>query len=157
MPSEASTGDNRKTVTRIDIVGGGLDLFHPFGADVGYQRPLLDVVGEDCLAPRLIKGRVNVGEKAHPGDRLDVLIDDRFVERLAGLRSDVDADRVLFNALVTDDADAGDYRGRLRTETLRRQHQRHQQENRMDQALPWAAPRAQIHQSPSHLCEARPS
>ena len=29
------------------FVGGGLDLVHPLGADVGYQGPLLDVVSKD--------------------------------------------------------------------------------------------------------------
>ena len=108
------------------LVGGGFYLVHAFGADVGYQRPLLDVVGENGLAALLVDGGVDVGEKAHPVDRLDVLVDDRVVERLAGLRGDVDADRVLFDALVTDDTDAGDYRLRLRTDPLCRKHRRQQ-------------------------------
>ena len=43
------------------------------------------------------------------------------------------------------------------TDALRSNYQRQQQKNRMDHALARAAPLRQIHQSPSHQCEARPS
>src|ERR1700758_4376153 len=118
-----------------DLIGSGFDLAHSLGPDIGDKWPFLDVVGKDSLPARLINGGVNIGKKDHPVDRLYVLVDDRVIERLAGLRAYVDSDRVLFDALVTDDTDAGDSRRRLRTDALRRNYQRQQQKNRMDHAL----------------------
>ena len=61
------------------LVGGGFYLAHPLGMNIGYQRPLFDVVGENRLAVLLIDAGVDVGEKAHPVNRLDVLVDDRVI------------------------------------------------------------------------------
>jgi hypothetical protein len=43
---------------------------------------------------------------------------------LAGLGGEMNPDRVLFDALITDDTDARDCRLRLRSGTLCRKHQR---------------------------------
>jgi len=106
------------------LVGGGFYFAHAFGADVGYQRPFLDVVGENGLVALPLDRGVDVGEKTHSIDGFDVVIDDRVVERLAGLSGEMNPDRVLFDALITDDPDARDGRLRLRSRALCRKHQR---------------------------------
>src|ERR1700677_273403 len=92
------------------FISGRFYLAHPLGVNVGYQWAFLDVISQNCLAGRLVDAGVDVGEKDHPVNSLDVLGDGRVVERLAGLRVEVNTDGVLFDALVTDNADPGDCR-----------------------------------------------
>jgi hypothetical protein len=54
-------------------------------------------------------------EKAHPIDVLDILIDQRWIERLSGVRIDVNFDRVGLDALISLDPNFRNYwGGRLR-------------------------------------------
>jgi len=67
--------------------------------------------------------RRHIEEKPQFVNRLDVRIDRRRVVRLAYLLSDVDANRVLFDALITGDLNLGDYRLRsLRARDGCREH-----------------------------------
>ena len=97
------------------------DRLHPVKLDVGNLRALLDVVHQHVLPALLHDVRTHVGEKAQPEDRLDV---GRFrirIERLTDLLRDVDANRVFFDALITDDLNLVDYRT-LRARHRRREH-----------------------------------
>src|SRR5690348_15824124 len=93
---------------------------------------------------------MDVREEAHPVNRLDVLINCCRVERLTGLGAYVDPDSVVFDALIADDTDALDRRGRgrLRVDKLRREHRRNKQQNDMEQASADAALLERIHQTP---------
>ena len=87
---------------------------HPVELDVGYLRALLHVVDQHVLTALLHDVRALIREESQPGNRLEVRSYGRRIERLSNLLRDVDANRVLFDALIADDINLGDYRRSLR-------------------------------------------
>src|SRR5690242_15514491 len=87
------------------LVLGGLDVFHALEPHIGDEWPFGNPEDQNCLATGMLDFGADMVEKAHAVDRLDVLIDDRIVKRLAYARGNMERNRVVLDALVAVDAD----------------------------------------------------